>query len=302
MEPSYLPRMLESTLKTFAMEYGVTSWKICGGSLDNATVVIRYGKTSPDQQTQVTYRKKTPSAQLRDRSRLEQYCSQKGNDPSDVGQFNMDNLIEFKPGADMHGQPLPPLPTLPSSDEISNSGSMHNSTFVDNSLGLNDSGMLDTTTTCVKDLSQKIDRDREQRCTTPGETSKDTIVDTLSSEEDLGGICDDCGDHLLLTANIWYKCTACAEHDTCDTCFERGAHKHHATQMQMFREPENPENGYCNACGEQFHPDDVHSKLYHCESCEDYALCKPCNKKQLHAHHKQYINEITSQCYLSIIK
>ena len=272
-----LPYVLKTLLDTLITENGLVSWQIYGK--DQWTQVsLRFGITDiASEATNIKYKKVSPSQQKRDLQRAQENRTIKvykeEQEIVSVADQSHDEAAKFENAPTLHDQHV-------------------GSTIQDN-----------TSTTSPASHSKLAEAlNHIDLATSQGVLDCKPEEGSVSSEEDLGGICDDCGDHLLLTANIWYKCTLCPDHDTCDTWYERDAHKHHSSQMQMFKEPDNPQDGYCNACGAQFCPQDPQSKVFNCQQCEDYAMCPNCFKRNLHLHHKQYLKQIDIQSYLSIIK
>ena len=69
-----------------------------------------------------------------------------------------------------------------------------------------------------------------------------------------------------------------------------------------FKEPERPEDGYCNACGQQFDPSRPYFEVFQCKTCEDYALCFSCKYGRKHRHHKDQLIQVPLRCYLDSLK
>ena len=146
MDIPYLPKILDQTLYNYSCEYGLSSWKICGGISNNATVIIRFGHSSQsqhDSNTSIHYRRKTPSTVERDRSRLEHFNTRdqaiSSSTQYHMEDIDLDNVKDFIPRASMHdctpdsaNVDMPLKPALATDMCVNlNPCDVNNSTFVD---------------------------------------------------------------------------------------------------------------------------------------------------------------------------
>ena len=240
-----LPCVLKNLLDTLIRQNGLVSWQIYGK--DQWTQVsLRFGMSDiAGEATNMKYKKVSPSQQKRDIQRAY-------NSRTNKVHQEEHEIISVADSTLHQASPFENIPTI---------HDQHVASPIPN----NTATTPDVSHSNVAEVSNPSELTQNQVQVT---LDSKPAEDSMSTEEDLGGICDDCGDHLLLTENIWYKCTQCPDHDTCDTCYERDAHKYHSSQMQMFKEPDNPQDGYCNACGAQFHPENTKYKVYNCQQCE----------------------------------
>ena len=81
-----------------------------------------------------------------------------------------------------------------------------------------------------------------------------------------------------------------------------GAHRHHAGQIASFEESSCPENnGYCDGCGQHFRPEIKWFKVFHCTTCEEYALVFKCKHSGCCKHHREYFEKVPLEEYPSRI-
>ena len=251
MDTSYLPTILDHTLKIYTDEFGLTSWKIVGGKSHNATVILRFGMGNLGQQHQehqITYRRKLPSALERDRQRLGQHRINVNDQDSYQGSLqhvNIDSITEFTPGAAVHGCPqkptTPPLPSLPQVDGVCDSAGSKASTFVDikcmneiaeprpldaPSSGNVEMELTDSTHSSLDNLiklelgcetSEIMNRDVKDSSDTLVISNSDLSDDSATSmasgnkAHDDGIKCRHCSCVLGEKDKEWYKCTDCSD-------------------------------------------------------------------------------------------
>lgn len=119
MDRSYLPNVLDTILRGFVTDIGLTSWKIYGNDADQATVSIRFGNASHNQQSShhyTAYRKKPPSTRDRDMQRLTQFNTNHmpQGEMSPIQDIDHENSAGFQSSAVMQMRSsTPPVPSLP---------------------------------------------------------------------------------------------------------------------------------------------------------------------------------------------
>ncbi len=275
--PSALGIMLESMFS----ENKLTSWNI-NGKGNMTYVTLRFDMRSPSLDTNTTtkYKKATPSALLCDKRRAATMRSKKGSnaileqqDSLINGEENMKNKTE---------------------------NTAHNS-------------IADDSIECGQDQGVDIvpDDDDDQKSSA---TSVDSSPESVDGDKVTGsnvsvassgvwGLCNECGGDLIDDEHkYWYRCTTCEEYDTCVSCFNSGLHSQHYEQVTKFQEPERPDEGYCNACGQQFDPHRSYFDIFQCEECEDYALCFRCKYGGKHKHHRKHFIQRSLCGYLDSLK
>ena len=319
MDMSYLPNILDQTLRCFIDNFGLTSWKICGGKSNNATVVLRFGSCNLNQQDQgnhTTYRRKPPSGTERDRQRIQQHKSNMPNQllpDNDMQDADISNATEFIPGAPMHGcAPLlenSPLPTLPQVDGMCDSTTSMRSTVVDNLsrspthdmfqrinegnernaecgvIAPQNTADLKTGADSASVISDHTVQSDNSQIIDSGQTSSE---DTDASDSDSVNDpiqCRHCSCILGQSVNQWYKCTYCSNaeshYDICVQCYESKYHCEHVQSMTLFHDPVNGNELYCDSCGYEFSKND---RIYECIEC----------KKETNG---SFLFEMCRQCY-----
>ena len=312
MESSYLPDILDHTLRGYVAFYGLTSWKIYGGLYNKATVILRFGSANLDEQEQShqdTYRKKPPSATDQDRSRMQQFKEARSIH-SNMQNVNMDNIVEFTPGAVVHGDQsalesdveMPPLPSLPQVDGQCDTGCKKTSTFVYKETHVSDQDVVDNTFEGKSEtesvvITQEDVTDRDMPSDAQMEESSDDSDEEDSSIDDSELIkCRYCNCILGQGVDQWYKCTDCCtaqgHFDLCITCYDAKNHLDHVDSMSLFKNPTQGNQYYCDSCGYEFSSKDRKYECKECKETEDgcflFEMCRICFNKGYHrVHHDQ---------------
>ena len=224
--------------------------------------------------TDIKYKKATPSQQKRDRNRVDRL---RRNRDEQINNYN-DN----KSNSD--------TPISPKSIEAESCISNH-SDNIEQAIGKGSEVV-----SSKGDMGQYVGsgQDSDIDC---GDQHVNNLGD--STVEIKCNECDGCvGPH------EWMKCTVCEDYDMCNDYSHKGTHRHHNGYLQKFIVPHNPESGYCNSCGMQFHPERKSFEVYNCAECEDYALCLECRSlgRRYHHYHIPYMNSIQLGEYLAIWK
>ena len=216
MDTPSLPRLLDTILKQFVSDLGVSSWKIFGGNSDFATVTIRFGHHSlnqPQTSPSEAFRRRPPSAQDRDRQRIEHYHSR--HPPNQVNAtaiataFNVESFTEFQPGAPMHGHSRS-CSDLPA--EVDMSRSFGKPLFTNGMKGLNESAAANDSCVIVTDPVIAETGNDETKDLQPNDKNileqdySEDIDDTSTSSSYMtdtaivhGFPCKGCSDNTLMT-------------------------------------------------------------------------------------------------------
>ena len=324
MESNYLPDILDHTLRGYVAFYGLTSWKIYGGLYNKATVILRFGSSNLDEQGeqphQQTFRKKPPSAVERDRSRIQQFKGTIKPTPcySNMDDVNVDTIVEFTPGAMMHGGQsafaTPPLPSLPQVDGQCDTGCKQPSTFVysDDVYSKKHDGVQDSdskvpeTTETGHSTELAIENDVPLDTETNMDKSDGTNSTSSSDEEESSTDecelirCRYCDGILGQGIDQWYKCTDCCSaeghFDVCIRCYDLKHHFDHMDSMSLFKNPTQGNQRYCDSCGYEFHSND---RVYECKECKEtengcflFEMCRICFNKGCHKVHHEHLRRV----------
>ena len=265
-----LPLTLEKTLAQLIEDNELKSWNIFGKE-SFTQVIIRFNMdSSADLNSDIKYKKATPSQQMRDRNRVHRLRKNK--------EEQMDNYNDTKSNSD---SPISPKSIVAESC-ISN-----HSDNIGQAIGSElDSSKVDIDPCVGSGQDSDIDSGG-QNVNNLG----DSTVEIKCNE------CDGC-----VGPYEWMKCTVCEDYDLCNDCSIKGTHRHHKGHLQKFIAPTNPERGYCNFCGMQFHPERNWFGVYYCAECEDYAICLKCRGFGEHYQNIPYMNRIQLGEYLLIVK
>ena len=103
-------------------------------------------------------------------------------------------------------------------------------------------------------------------------------------------------------SNRWFRCTVCIDFDICTDCHANKCHVKHWEYIHQFNYPKNCNDGYCDSCGYKFRPHCSTFQVFHCPSCEDYAICRQCKNQGMHVNHQFKMKWIPASDYLLLIQ
>ena len=283
-----LPNNLKSMLGSLMEENQLQSWNIFGKN--NLTqVTIRFTMATPYEHSVDTKYKKASHSQIeRDRKRAEE---RKQSMISDVSHHTtMDMIRSSEKNRDIAHDLLPKISSATHEEEAGH-GQISPAT-VNNIEHMHD--MEPQGSGSGSDISSQV-----SSCGPDIDHTSENVNNNKHGKHVIIGVCNECEDSLRRGYRSFYKCTQCIDYDICVQCFTKGGHKQHRDQISLFDEPMDTEDGYCDGCGLQFRPG---FEVYHCTSCDDYALCFKCKFAGYHRNHMQHFRKIPINKYLSIIK
>ena len=312
MDSSYLPILLDNILKDFSTNIGLSSWRIYGGISNQTTVTIRFGQNSLDQRdmdTYIAYRRKPPTAQHRDKQRLEEFNVKQSSTVSHSSPFNIpsmdtNNIINFVPGAPSHGlqtsqsgdtYSVPPLPSLPPQVDglcdtlpLDKSPTIKTDLPVDQVKGLYTfdmglSGDLNYGNEHGSDLClgycSEVSNIAPMSSSPPydidnPECSKIPDAEQKPSFPGCDGKYMHCAScKQVMKSFDWYKCTKCIDnddqYDMCSSCYDNLHHNEHGDNISHFK-------AEIAGQGEKMYCDACGvifftqgTTYYHCKGCEN---------------------------------
>lgn len=287
--------MLDSLLKANQL----STWKVTGGD-KHIAVTLRFNMADikASQTESVSFKRVPPSQQRRSFHRRQKWLQDKNMDKNETSDDNRDlddfeNSIveessnnrlscdtESKTGPSHSGPRELPQCTLTHKSSMSD----HQDQCVQVSDSEEQNSISDT------EIEQQHDLDSSSE-------SADTC--TLLQPDENYGVCDVCLKPFY-NAKVLMTCTQCDNFAVCTTCKEFDFSSRHTTcdgdQMHMYNVPGLIKaDCNCDSCGMFFQ--NSRSKLYECQKCDNFILCRKCMDEGMHKYHTSAMKAMTRKQY-----
>lgn len=311
-----LPKPLETMMVHLLETFQLTSWNITGGKYFTQ-VNVRFGVETMADHTvkQLRYKKVSDSKIKRDADRRRDWNNRFGTASKHPDTMEVPQALDgLQAGAINKDSASANIATHESCTvlDASQNCQQANLMVLDSQQGQSDTAVANIIQSSTEYTDIEIGLVCKQKTVSEANNSElgeviDQHDDTLNTSEDSSDSlqtvhysCDICS-KVIAVDNKWHRCTECDDYDICNSCYKRGHHAKHRSQIHEFNEPDNLYNGYCDSCGYVFRPQSPSFFVHQCTICEDYALCKKCMHEGMHQKHADKIKRVRAQEYINDI-
>lgn len=320
-----LPRILTSQICSVQSEYDLSSWKILGLKTQ-IIVTLRFGLPKGHEASRSTidsYRRKPPSDQQRDYTRMKdynttknshiqsskdhsegEYLLKKDNASNDLNDNNVKTTSStvFSPIAPQVDGPVDyPNQVICQPQSTAPVASYNTPSMQQVERPAQEAAILSYGTVYQQqgqDLGASPNMGYSAAPSVPPNDNADATLTSSASEyteyvDNNRPVlpCHGCGIDLQENYDAWYKCTMCAgeeQVDICPPCKTGSYHDDHFSYLSKFNPPPAGHQYFCGSCGTVFQFKD--QWVYQCKPCKyeynfDYTLCKRCASCYMHGKH-----------------